>query len=62
MDDAAADTDGDGLRSISRAELAHDALDVDLHGLLRDRKAFANVPIAVALGNPLQDLDLALGQ
>jgi hypothetical protein len=32
MDDTAANTDRDGLRSILRAELVHDVLDVDLHG------------------------------
>jgi hypothetical protein len=62
MDDAAANADGDGLCSILRAEFVHDVLDVDFHGLFRDRKALANVPIAVALGNLLQDLHLALGQ
>jgi hypothetical protein len=62
VDDAAANTDGDGLCTIFRAELVHDVFDVDLHGLFRDRQALANVPIAVALGNPLQDLNLALGQ
>lgn len=62
MDDAAANADGDGLCSILRAEFVHDVLDVDFHGLFRDRKALANVPIAVALGNLPQDLDLALGQ
>ena len=62
MDDAAANADGDRLCSIFRAELVHDVFDVNLHRLFRDRKALANVPISVALGNPQQDLDLALGQ
>jgi len=53
-----ANTDRDGLRSILRAELVHDVLDVDLYGLLRDREALANVPIAVALGNALENVDL----
>jgi len=62
MDESAANTDRDGLCSVLRAELVHEALNVDLYGLLRDRETLANVPIAVTLGNPLENLDLPLGE
>jgi len=62
VDDAAANSDRDRLRSILRAELVHDVFNVDLHRLLRDRKTLSNVTITVAFGHALENVDLPLGQ
>ena len=48
LNDAAAEADRHRLRAIVGAEFAHDVLDVDLDGLLRDEQPRGDIPIPVA--------------
>src|SRR5215212_11793753 len=62
LDDAAAEGDGDRLRAVAGAELLHDVLDVNLHGLLGDEELFGDVAVTVPARDQPENVQLALGQ
>src|SRR5580698_2351827 len=59
MDDAATDGNRDCLGAIVGSQLGHDVLDVNLNGSFRDKKFFGDIPVTIAFGNLLQNLNLA---
>src|SRR5882762_6320005 len=59
-DDAATNSDRNGLGPILGSKFVHNAFDVNLDGVLGDSQVLTNIAVAVAFGNPSQDLDLAL--
>ena len=59
MDDAATHGNRDGLCAVVGPQLGHDVLDVNLDGPFRDKEFFGDIPVTVAFGNLLQNLNLA---
>lgn len=57
LNDAAADSDGNCLRSIGRAQFFHYVFDVHFHGFFRDEKLFSNIAIPVASRDLSKNLD-----
>ena len=60
--DAAANSNGDGLGPIPGSKFFHDAFDVHLDGLLGDYQPLANIAIAVAFGDSPENFDFTLGK
>src|SRR5580698_7241124 len=59
MDNAAADGNRNGLGAVAGSQLGHDVLDVYLDGPFRNEEFIGDVPVTVAFGDLLQDLNLA---
>ena len=59
LNNAAAQSDGDGLRSVGCAQFDHNVLNVYLDRFLTDEQLLGNVTVPIAGGNLLEDLDLA---
>jgi hypothetical protein len=58
-EEAAAKTDGHGVRSVSRAQLGTQVTHVGLHGLSGDDKPLGDLVILEALCDQLQDFEFA---
>src|SRR5437016_11233099 len=52
----------DGFRTATRAQLAEDGTDVELHGVLTDAQLARDLPVGQTSGQPLQDLLFTRGQ
>src|SRR5918994_2247599 len=62
LDEAPAERFGHGRRSVGRAELLEDVLEVSLDGVWRDVQTLGDVAVGVAEREKLQHLDLASGE
>ena len=62
MNDAAFKGNGNCLRPVAGSQFLHDVFNVDLDGLLGDEQSIANIAVAIASGNLLQDLNLTRGE
>jgi len=60
--DAAANSNSDGLGPVLSSEFFHDAFDVHLNGFLSDFQPLANIAIAVAFGDSLKNIDFTVGK
>src|SRR5579884_3889291 len=61
LNNAAANSDGNGLGSVPRAELIHDVLDVDLDRFFGNEQKTRDVSIAISSRDFAQHLDFAGG-
>src|SRR5271170_962003 len=62
MDDAAPNSDGDGLGAIACTELFHDVLDMPLDRFLGDKKERGDVAVSISSGDLLKDLYFTITQ
>ena len=62
LDNPSAYADRDRFRAITRPQLLHDVLDVNLDSFFRDKQLLRDVSIPVSAGDLTEDLDLAFGQ
>src|SRR5215813_171789 len=51
-----------GVRAIFGAELAHDVLQMDLDGFLGDEEFLSDLPVAIPVSDPAENLDFALAE
>jgi len=61
-DQPAPQPDGDGMGARARLELGEQVADVRLDGLLGEKQPLADLPVDEAVGDELEDLDLARGR